>query len=111
MRRPERRRKAVRKPAKEIDRARTQGISPDGLDSAMGEADGADVGRPGGAGGGLAVEATVGGGGGDAEGGRGREGQHRTGLKDAAGRAERLEVVDALQLGRNLVVAQPRLPG
>ena len=77
----------------------------------MREADGADVGRAGGAGGGLAEEAAVGGGGGDAEGGGGREGQHRAGVEDAAGRAERLEVVDPLELGRDLAVAQPRLPG
>jgi hypothetical protein len=89
----------------------TLGGAPDGLDGAVGEADGADVGRAGGAGGGLAQVAAVGGGGRDAEGGRGREGQHGVALEDATWRAERLEVVDAPQLGRDLIVAEPRLRG
>ena len=86
--------------------------SPDGLYGAVRESDGANVGGAGGAGARLAVEAAVGGGRGDAQGTRvRRDWQRGRALQDAAGRAERLDVIHSLHLGGNLGVAQSSLQG
>ena len=87
-----------------------RGVLPYGLDLTVGERDGAEVRRAGGARAQLAVEAAVGGGRRHAQLARvGRDGQRRPPQQDAAGRAERLDVVLALQFGRDLGVAQADL--
>ena len=83
---------------------------PDGLNGAVREADGVDVGGAGGAGAGLAEEAAVGRGRGDAQLLRLRgDGERGRPLQHAAWGAECLHVVHPLHLGGDLGVAQSRL--